>query len=172
MGKSKQQQELEHFTLLHENHKRTAEEEEIYKQLLDKYGAQVLKDPSVINKIKTSDNVDYGAQIKADALKSISQDYETETREKVQQIEGRPHFAFSNKEEAITFFAKQAQKGRPFEAYNKSLDHCMYSDGKNFVQGTKAEVEAYKKNPDNYDIGVQGGLTPKTAPEEGIKPTF
>lgn len=53
---------------------------------------------------------------------------------------------FNSKEDAISFFKAQSEKGRSFCVSCTSRDHTIFSDGKgHFVEGTKAEVVEYLK---------------------------
>lgn len=69
-------------------------------------------------------------------------------------------FVFKNKEEALDFFRSQVKNG-PFQVYNRESDHCIYSDGNTLVHGKLAEVDAYKKNPEAFNIGNDGALQKK-----------
>ncbi|CEG56074.1 hypothetical protein [Legionella fallonii] len=163
----KKEEDLKLFIQLQENTKRTEKEEEEYKLLLAEYGKQIIKDPSIIKGIKKDDKeVDYVLdKIQKDVLQKIIKDYEEKTGRKVEEKEGRTCFAFGSQDEAVAFFKEQADQGRPFQVYCKEKDHCIYSDGTNFVHGTLADVEAYKKNADDYKIGPNGALE-KNAPQQ------
>ena len=166
--KKKREEDLKLFIELQENKARNEKEEERYQQLLAEYSKQILKDPSIIKGMKKDDKeVDYVLdKIQKDVLKKIIKNYEEKTGRTVEEKEGQTIFTFPRKEDAVAFFKEQAEQGRPFQVYSKEKDHCIYSDGTNFVHGTLADVEAYKKNADNYKVGPDGALENVTPKEQ------
>lgn len=161
---------LKQFLALQVNNKRTADEQVKYQELLKAYGAQVVKNPKLIKEAQQKEDVDVSyaiAGVQKSILEQIIKDYEETPGRKAEQRNGGTVFAFANQEEAVAFFKTQADKGRPFEVNCIEKDHCMYSDGMGvFVHGTKVEVQAYKKNPDAFDLGEDGALKKKEPQEE------
>lgn len=166
-NKLKKEADLKKFFELQGNNKKTEQEQEEYNLLLAAYGKEVIKTPDII-KDKKQEEVNYVVKgIQNDFLKQIIKDYEKEKPgRKVEEKDGNTIFTFDSKEDAISFFKGQAEKGRPFEVYNQAIDHCIYSDGTNFVHGTLKEVQAYKKNPESFNLGENGALTAKEPQEQ------
>jgi hypothetical protein len=171
--KRKREEDLKIFIQLQENKARNEKDEEQYQHLLAEYGKQIIKDPSIIKGMKKDDKeVDYVLdKIQKDVLQKIIKDYEEKTGKKIEEKDGRACFTFQSQEDAIAFFKGQAEQGRPFQVYCKEEDHCIYSDGTNFVHGTLADVVAYKKNADDYKVGPNGALE-KNAPQQDEQTTF
>ncbi|WP_133138033.1 hypothetical protein [Legionella rowbothamii] len=160
----KKDAELKKFFALHENNKKTAKEVEEYNLLLATYGKEILKNPDII-KDQKQENVNYHApKMQKDTYEQIKKDYEeSKPGRTVEEQDGHVSFSFESKEEAISFFKGQAEKGRAFEVYDSATDHCIHSDGKNFVHGTLKEVQAYKQNPEAFNLGKDGALKAKEA---------
>lgn len=163
----KKEAELKKFFELQANNKKTEQEQEEYNLLLAAYGKDVIKNPDII-KDKKQEEVNYVVQgIQNDIFKQIIKDYEEEKPgRKVEEKDGNTIFTFDSQEDAISFFKEQAEKGRPFEVYNPATDHCIYSDGTNFVHGTLKDVQAYKQNPESFNLGENGALTAKEPQEQ------
>ena len=145
--------------------KRQAEEEAEYQALVKKYGEQDLKDLSKQQgKEEEVTCVAPNASLKDPKWQAICKEYKDTTgRDAETTEEGGLSFSFNNKEEAISFFKGQAEQGRDFQVYDKEHDHCIYSDGKNFMHGTMKDVEGYKKNPEDFNLNKDGALSRKDA---------
>ncbi len=162
----KKEADLKKFFELQENNKRSEAQEEEYHRLLAAYGKEIIKNPDMI-KGKKQEEVNYAIQgIQQDIFKQIIKDYEEKTGRKIEERDGKPCFTFPSQEDAVSFFEDQAKQGRPFQVYCKEKDHCIYSDGTNFVHGTLKEVEAYKKNPEAFELGEHGALKAKEPQEQ------
>lgn len=158
---------LKQFFALQANNRRTEEEEKKYQQLLNQYAKDILKNPNLIKEVTGKEEVKFALEgVRKEILDQMIKDYEKTPGRKIEERDGKPCFTFNNQEEAVAFFEEQAKQGRPFQAYCKETDHCVYSDGTNFVHGTLKEVEAYKKNPEAFDLGEHGALKAKAPQEE------
>lgn len=134
------------------------EEEKEYKRLLNLYGPEILLNPKILNKTK-KEKYSIDAAPKNDREKIIK-DYKDKTGKDPVETDQGMALDFNSQEEAISFFKDQAVKQRAFDVYNPEKNHRMYSDGKGvFVQGTKNEVDAYLKNPKDFELDNNGKPT-------------
>ncbi len=158
---------LKKFFDLQAMNKRSKEQEQQYQQLLNQYAKDILKNPNLIKEVTGKEEVKFALEgVRKEILDQMIKDYEKTPGRKIEERDGKPCFTFNSQEEAVSFFEEQAKQGRPFQAYCKEKDHCVYSDGTNFVHGTLKEVEAYKKNPGAFELGEHGALKAKAPQEE------
>ncbi|WP_051555076.1 hypothetical protein [Legionella fairfieldensis] len=175
----KKEQDIKRLIELHglQVNKMTKEEKAEYKHLLAMYEKEILTAPSAfrpqtehliyfkeppLNKtnLTTSDLI-------KDDLKPMLEDYKRKTGKEPDKTDKGVAFTFKTQNDAVSFFKEQATKGHSFTVYCATRDHCIFSDGNgSIVQGTKAEIDAYRKNPENYKVDEKGALTSKNTPEE------
>ncbi|WED42155.1 hypothetical protein [Legionella cardiaca] len=153
--------ELNELKELHHLKKRNEEEEKRYKALMDAYKDNILANPKILEEAKPQETYQVGK--KTPNAQMMLDDYKKKTgKDASVDSEGTMRFEFDSPEDAVAFFQDQAKKGQGFDAYNAAIDHRIYSDGKGtFVQGTKADVDAYLKNPKEFNCGEKGELSRK-----------
>ncbi|KTD08738.1 hypothetical protein [Legionella jamestowniensis] len=172
--KVKQIQEINRLKELSKKNYRSLDEEDEYERLFKTHGENILKKKSSSEEDKPPQQYQVDTKKKG-FNEDLLKDYEKETGKKpLEGKEGGVALAFDSREEAVKFFKGQAGKNRAFDAYNTSEDHRMYSDGKGlFVQGKKAEVDAYLKNPKAFDLDKESGKLTAKEPEntKTVSPT-